>query len=471
MKFLSSSAAALGKPGKTGMNGAKPRTVRALRMNVSSLLPALAVLLLASCASFQSRPLSAEQSNADFNSRTLADPGLRAFLAENKAASGSWNVNRLSLAAAYFHPDVALARAEAEEAAAGIKTAQMRPNPVFTFAPQYASFRAPTPTPWFFGPSLSIPIETAGKRSKRTEQALAAAEAARWRVSARAWAARSRVRAAMLELHGARENIRLLETEQKLHDEAIKKLTAQMDAGDVSPFELTQARLMLNRTRLALQDAQRNAASGEARLAAAVGVSLHALKSIALDFSTFHGLPELGQSRRRALTQRADLMALLAEYAASEAALKLEIARQYPDVNVAPGYDYNSGQNRWQLGLNLPIPLNQNRGPIAQAEARRVTAEKRFLAQQATIQGELDIALAAYQASRAKVATAAQLAQEAIAAADTTKRMVDAGEVSALELTRRQIETSTANVALLAAQLEAQTAAGALEDAMQATLK
>ena len=49
--------------------------------------------------------------------------------------------------------------------------------------------------------------------------------------------------------------------------------------------------------------------------------------------------------------------------------------------------------------------------------------------------------------------------------------MVDAGDVSALELTRRQIETSTANVALLAAQIEAQTAAGALEDAMQATLK
>lgn len=431
----------------------------------------LVVLVLSGCVPFKARPLSAEETSVDFNSRSLSDSGLRAFLAEQKASGASWTVDRLALAAAYFHPDVALARAEAEEAAAGIKTAQMRPNPVFTFSPQYASFRAPAPTPWFFGPSLSIPIETAGKRSKRTEQAFAAAEAARWRVSSRAWAARSRVRAAMLELHSARENIRLLETEQKLHDEAIKKLTAQMDAGDVSPFELTQARLMLNRTRLAFQDAQRTAATGEARLAAAIGITLHALKSARLDFSAFHRLPDPGNSHRRALTQRADLMVLLAEYAASEAALKLELAKQYPDVNIAPGYDYNSGQNRWQLGLNLPIPLNQNRGPIAQAEAKRVTAEKRFLAQQATIQGELDIALAAYRASRAKATTAAQLAQDAAAAADTTKRMVDAGEVSALELTRRQIETSTANVALLVAQLEAQTAAGALEDAMQATLK
>ncbi|MFN0076109.1 MAG: TolC family protein [Prosthecobacter sp.] len=434
------------------------------------ILPILPILL-SCCVAFQSRPISADKTSADFNTRTLADPALHSFLAEQKAGTGTWSVNRLALAAAYFHPDVVLARAEADEVAATIKTAQMRPNPVFTFSPQYASFRAPAPTPWFFGPSLSIPIETAGKRSKRTEQALAAAEAARWRVSSRAWAARSRLRTAMLELHGARENIRLLETEQTLHDEAIKKLTAQMDAGDVSPFELTQARLMLNRTRLALQDAQRTAATGEARLAAAVGVPLHAIKAVTLDFSAFHRLADPGNSRRRALTQRADLMALLAEYAASESALKLELAKQYPDINVSPGYDYNSGQNRWQLGLNLALPLNRNRGPIAQAEAKRVTAEKKFLAQQATIQGELDIALAAYQASRAKATTAAQLAQEADAASDTTRKMVDAGNVSALELTRRQLEASAAKVALMAANIEAQTAAGALEDAMQATLK
>jgi outer membrane protein TolC len=440
-------------------------------MRLSFLLLPLVNLALPACVQFKARPLAAESSSADFSGRSLNDAGLKTFLAENKAAGGSWSVDRLSLAAAYFHPDVALARAEADEVAAGIKTAQMRPNPVFTFMPQYASFRAPVFTPWFLGPSLSVPIETAGKRSKRTEQALAAAEAARWRVSARAWAARSRVRAAMLELHGARENIRLLETEQTLHDEAIKKLTAQMEAGDVSPFELTQARLMLNRTRLALQDARRIAATGEARLAAAVGLPLNAIKAVKLDFSAFHRLPESGNGRRLALTRRADLMALLSDYAAAEAALKLELARQYPDVNVMPGYDYNSGQNRWQLGLNVQLPLNRNRGPIAEAEARRTTAEKRFLAQQAAIQGELDIALAAYQASRAKATTAAQLAQEADAASDTTKKMVEAGNVSALELTRRQIEASAAKVAFMAANLEAQTAAGALEDAMQSPLR
>lgn len=441
-------------------------------MKYTPFLFILAVAALTSCVSYQAHTLSAEASSAAFAGRSLSDPGLRQFLAEQKAEHGTWEVNRLALAAVYFHPDVTLARAEADELSAAIKTAKQRPNPVFTFGPQYASFHRNSITPWFLAGNVFYQIETAGKRTRRTEQALAAAEAARWRVSARAWTARSRVRLAMLELYGARENIRLLETEQKLHDEAIKKLTAQMEAGDVSPFELTQARLALNRTRLALQDAQRLAATGEAKLAAAVGVPLSALKSITLDFSGFTCLPaqSTSSSRRMALTQRADLMALLADYAAAESALRLEYAKQYPDIRLGPGFDYNQGQNRWQLGVSLELPINGNRGPIAQAEAKRKSAEARFLAQQDTIQGELNIALAAYEASRKKAQTAATLSQESAAAAGTTKRMVDAGELSPLELTRRQIEASTANLARMAADIEAQTAAGALEDAMQARL-
>lgn len=441
-------------------------------MNVSPHFTPLIALLFASCAQFEERPLSAEQTASSYAGRSLNDPGLATFLEEQKVHRDTWTVDSLALAATYFHPDVALAYAEAAEAGTAIQTAQQRPNPVFTFAPQWTN-SAVALSPWALAPSLTIPIETAGKRSLRTEQALAKAEAARWRVSARAWSARSRVRAAMLEVYGARENVRLLEREETLQNEAIGKLTAQMEAGDVSQFELTQARLMLNRSRLALQDAQRLEATGEARLSAAVGVPLTALQDVKLDFSTFERLYAVRTSecRRFALTQRADLIALLTDYAASEAALKLELAKQYPDINLSPGYDYNFGQNRWQLGLNVELPLNQNRGPIAEAEARRLTAEKRFLAQQGAIEGELDLAIAAYNASRGKAATAAQLAREAGSATDTTQRMVDGGEVSALELTRRRIEASSADVALMAANLEALAAAGALEDAMQATLR
>jgi cobalt-zinc-cadmium efflux system outer membrane protein len=441
-----------------------------LKTTIARWIAGASVLLNTSCVPFRARSLDPSRRQADFESRTLSSPELKAYLADHRAERGPWNVNRLALVAVYFHPDIALARAEAEEAAAAIVTARMRPNPVLSFSPQYASYRAPVFTPWFLGGSFSLPLETAGKRSKRMEQAHAKAEAARWRMIARSWDARSRVRSAMLELYGTKENIRLLESEQSLHEEVIKKLTSQMEAGAVSPFELTQARLLLNRTRLTLADTRRIADTAQAKLAAAIGVPLHALPGVELDFSSFKRLPLPSDSVARALTSRADLLALLAEYAAAEAALKIELARQYPDIQFSPGYDYNSGQNRWQLGFNITLPLNRNRGPIAEADARRTTAEKRFLATQHAIRAEVDLAVAAYQAARSKVQTAQQLASEASAAAQTTRKMVEAGDVSALDLTRRRIETSAAKVALMAAEIEAQTAVGALEDAMQSPL-
>lgn len=428
--------------------------------------------VLHSCVSYRAKPVSAEASQADFAHRSLQDPGLESFLKEHQAEGATWDMERLALAAVYFHPDVALARAEAGEAQAAIQTAGQRPNPSLTLGTQFASNLVGV-TPWFAAKSIAIPIETAGKRGHRLDQAVALANAAKLRLASRAWAARSRVRLAMLELHGARQNLRLLEKEQALHDEAIRRLTAQMQAGDVSPFELTQARLSLNRTRLGLQDARRLEATGEAKVAAAVGVSLQAIHTSPLNFKRFESLPPISTAKahHHALTRRPDLMALLADYAAAEAALHLEIARQYPDLRLNPGYDFNQGQNRWQMGLNLELPLNRNRGPIAQAAAKRKTVEARFLAQQRAIQGELDVALAAYRSSKTKVEVASTLAREALSAASTTQRAVEAGDLSPLENTRRQLELSSANVALLAASLEAQAAAGLLEDAMQSPLR
>jgi len=427
------------------------------------------------CKQFTPRPLSAAASEQAYAGRSLGDPGLKAFLTEHAATGGTWNVNKLALAAAYFHPDVVLARKEADVAAAAITTAKMRPNPVFSYLQQFVgssqALNIPY-TPWFFGPNITIPIETAGKRGKRTAQALAAAEAARWRVSARAWDARTRVRTAMLSLHAAHQNTLMLKKEAALHEDALTKLRTQVEEGEAPAWEVTQAQLTLNRAKLALHDAERLAATAREQLAGAVGVPPTALDGVTLDFSGLEKLPSIPAStaRRKALMTRADLMALLSEYAASEAALKWELAKQYPDVGIRPGYDFNSGQNRWQLGLTMEIPLNQNRGPIAQAEARRALAAAAFEARQAAVIMEAGTAHAAYQASLAKVATASRLADEARRSSETAQKMVEVGEIIPLDLVRRRIEASASDLALLTARTEAQTAAGQLEAALQSPL-
>src|SRR5262249_49546901 len=96
----------------------------------------------------------------------------------------------------------------------------------------------------------------------------------------------------------------------------------------------------------------------------------------------------------------------LADYGASQSALQLEIARQYPDVRIGPGYEYDQGLNKWStIGVSLELPvLNRNAGPIGEADARRTEAAARFAELQATVIDEIDRALANRDASREALA-------------------------------------------------------------------
>ena len=442
-------------------------------MRIIRLLFPIISLYLASCVEFKSRSLSADGSSSAFANRSLTDSGLDGFLVKQKSGRGAWNLDRLALVGAYFQGDVAVARAEAEQAAAGIQTAGQMPNPVLSFSPGYNSSSKGI-SPWIMSPTLDVTIETAGKRGQRLASARAKAEAAQLRVAAAAWDTRSKIRKAMLELYAAGENTMLLQAEVALHEAAVGKLQAQVTVGESPGFELTQERLGLSRAMLALHDAEKLAATSQAQLASAVGVSSAALSAVTVDFSAFKSLPSTPGTgtRRRALTHRADLLAALADYAAADADLRLEIAKQYPDIHLNPGYEFDQGDDKWHLGFGVELPiLNQNRGPIAEAEAKRKTAGAKFEAKQQAVFGEIETALASYRAGNAKVATAAKLADEAAHASDTTGRMVEAGELAPLDLTRRRIEASAAKLSLLEARIQAQQAAGELEAALQVPLR
>src|SRR5207302_4652444 len=136
-------------------------------------------------------------------------------------------------------------------------------------------------------------------------------------------------------------------------------------------------------------DAQRARAEARARLAEAIGVPIRALSEMKFSFESL--LPgstaaELAaeQVRRAALQSRPDILSALAEYASAQAALQLEIAKQYPDVHLSPGYEFDQGDSKWSVGITVELPvLNQNQVPIAEAKARRAEAAARFNALQA----------------------------------------------------------------------------------------
>lgn len=416
---------------------------------------------------------------ADFESRSLENPELRGYLGGTlltditKWPLPSWDLTNLVLVGLYYHPDLDLARAHWAVARAGKKTAAERPNPTLTVGPAYNTSHG-IPSPWLVTAALDIPIETAGKRGYRIAQSGQLSEAARWNIASVAWAVRSRIRQALLDLDTAIETERLLQEQQAAQDENLKILENQYRLGAISAFDRTQARIAADSARLALRDAERQRVEARVQLADALGVPASAVVSTRFSFAALESLPDeipASDARREALLHRSDLLGALAEYEASQAALQLEIARQYPDIHLGPGYEYDQGDNKWSFGPSLTLPLlSRNQGAIAEARARREEAAAVVLSLQAHALADLDRTAAGYRTTLLKVADAESLRLNLLKQEKSAEAMLAAGEISKAELAAVRLQLTTASLARLDALTKSRQAYGALEDAMQGSL-
>ena len=442
--------------------------------------PAIVALgLVAGCARFHPQPLSPAETAAGLESRSLGNPELKAFLEKhlnrelNPWPAAKWDFEMLTLAAFYYQPSLDMARAVWAEAQAGVVTAGARPNPTVGFTPQYV-FNPGVEPPWVATLNLDWPIETAGKRGARVTQARHLSESARLNISATAWQVRSQLRASLIDLSAVTRRESLLRQQLAVQEQVVASLDQRREAGAMASSEIMPARLLVQKARLDLSDAQRQQVEARTRVAEVMGLPVSALKDveIAYDLTLFPADMERLTStevRRQALQRRPDVLAALADYAASESALQIEIAKQYPDVHLNTGFEYDQGLQKWGLlgfGMELPL-LNRNEGPIAQAAARRRQSAARFEALQAKVIADLDRALAVYEvAAKSRAGAEALLAtqrkqQEAVA------QQLKAGAADRLEVLTAQLELATGELVLQDSQTRLHQALGALEDAVQ----
>jgi outer membrane protein TolC len=118
----------------------------------------------------------------------------------------------------------------------------------------------------------------------------------------------------------------------------------------------------------------------------------------------------------------------------------------------------------------LPI-FSRNKGPIAEAEARRTESAARFLALQAKVIGDLDGAIAACRAAVQNSKTADEILANLKRQEESAKVKWQLGEISKLEYLGLQIELNSSALARLDVLVKAQEAIGRLEDAMQSPLE
>jgi outer membrane protein TolC len=176
----------------------------------------------------------------------------------------------------------------------------------------------------------------------------------------------------------------------------------------------------------------------------------------------------LEEVQREAVVNRLDIRRALAQYAAAEAGLQLEIAKQYPDINIGPGYTYEETHSFFTVGASTTVPLfNRNQGPIAEAEARRKEAAAAFLERQAQVIARSERALAVYTAALKELSEAESLRKLQENQAQITQQAIRSGTDIRLNLDSVEIQSWLLARARLDALLRAQKALGDLEDAVQ----
>jgi outer membrane protein, heavy metal efflux system len=452
-----------------------------IRMRCAVLFGLLTASLVAGCATYEARPLEAPALERAYFARTLDDAHLRAFVEAGGVAPTSWpprtlDLKTLTLIGFYYSADLDVARAQIAAADAGVRAAGARINPGLGLNAGYDQDPASHPE-WGIAPSFTI--ETAGKRGYRTLRAEHEAEAASAGLAEAAWQLRSRVRRAFAYQWFASARLELLQRENGIRSEIVQIVDRRVSVGETARPELDIYRVDLITTEAALRVANGDVAQTRAALANAVGLPTGALTDVSLIAPAFEApappeaLPILSV-QRAGLLHRSDVRRSLSDYAAADATLRLELARQYPDLVLAPGYTFEEGFVRYVLGAAIePLAIfHRNQGPIAIAEARRDEAGARFEALQTTAIGEMERALVQYRAAVQEWREANdRLITVQRDREDAARRALAAGEGDRLTLATAQLQTLTAARIRLEALTHVHTALGALEDAMQQPLE
>ncbi len=433
----------------------------------------IAIFLVSGCARFHAEPLSLLKGLEEFQGRNFNDAGLQVFMEaslQHKLETWplkSWDLDLLTLAALYYHPDFELANAQWKISQGGVVTAGERPNPTMGFTPEY-KVSPSNISPWLYGFTFDIPVETMGKRGKRIAQARHHAESVYLNLAVTAWQIRGRVRNAYIQYQSAKRRNEILRQEVSLQKEYFKFLDSGQGASSVSLPDRLQTQLSLFQNQLALADAEKQIGETKIILAESMGIPVAVLDKTLIE-TTFPAQANLApdQIRQIALTKRPDLLASLQDYEASQSALQLEIAKQYPDIHLGPGYTWDQGVNKWSAGVSITLPLlNHNQGPVREAKARREEARAKLLGLQEKVIFEVERTLHSYQAALSKLQTAHDLLSNAQHQHHLVDSMLKTGTAGQLALLNSELALKSSELAFSDAQFNFDLALGALEDSV-----
>ena len=412
------------------------------------------------CVRYEPRPLDPARHPDEVRSRDLADSALVAGVARyaGRPEGGRWTDRQLAVAALRLRADLRRLRAEWRAAGAAVRTAGERPRPGVLGDIERRVGGRDEGSPWVVAVGGMFSLELGGKRGARLQAARAHVTLAESRLLAAAWGAATDTRLAAARLAQASDEVEDARQEFGLLEELHGLERARYAEAALGAAELARTSTEIQNARLSLAEAEHGVLAARSALAATMAVPVRAVEAVEPDITIPPGcssLDSIGVDSfvAGAIGRRHEVSLALGEYALAESQLRVQVARQYPDLELGPGFVWDQGVNRWTLALALPALLgSRNRGAIGEAEATREVAGLKVAEVQDSVFADVESAVQRCRGASLELAATDSVVAAATRLVERDRAAYQRGETSRLEPARTELQLLRATRARRRAQ-------------------
>ena len=302
------------------------------------------------------------------------------------------------------HADLDAARAAIDARAGSTRQAGLSPNPVLSLQtenwrfygnPGFAASRDLDLFAW-----VGVPIETAGKRTRRVELAEADERIAEYERQLAAWRIRQGVKKAYWNALATLSDVKMLERSRETLERLEDYHEVRVRLGATAEVDLIKVRVEVGRSALALSGAEMEARRAKIAVLEAMGIAelstgfeLRQPDAWPVDVS-WDDAEATRQTAEKALAHRVEILLGQAQVERARAAVELQRSLARPDVRPYVGYKRTNEFNTLIGGISIPLPVrDDNAGRIGEALAEVRRREAALRAAKARISTEVAAAV------------------------------------------------------------------------------
>ncbi len=262
------------------------------------------------------------------------------------------------------------AKAREDAAAAQVITSKTFGNPQFEIGAGPTRYRTPGQgDDGNWGAAISQPLDFPDVRAARRNVAERQVEVANFGVELAKIDLRTRVKSAFYDVLQRQAILKLAEENRNLLKDIRARVKLRVDVGESPKYELIKSDTELLAAERDYQTANVRVLEGKAYLKGLVGDFIPQDFQLVGELPLKDTLPEIAALREK-IDNTAQLKQVKAALSSSEANLRLQQALRNPGLTVRLGVEQDPDLRQLRLGIQIPIPLwDQRRGQIAQATA------------------------------------------------------------------------------------------------------